>query len=772
MILVQTHDEFSALCKALETYDEFVIDLETTGLSPYTGDQIVGISYYFPQEPEQSASYYLPLAHGVSAYPHVVTYDIYAGTKEEYFFYWYDEYARRNVYRQNYKLLSPKKEWLRKSLVGKTVYGHNIKFDLHFLRASGFEMPAMAYDTILSTYAMFEDFRGLWVDAPFKWAAKDATAGLCTPSDVGLWAVDPDTGDLLKKRQPGNYQLKWLCAYLGVPEATTGESELVQELYKMYHDMAEIAYIDLDNPFNRDLLYKRPESRYSEKQYQRIFKKLALDFETSKIASRSKSFIWALPPSVVYRYACFDTKLTWDLWLHTTGVHAQWGEDTLRYHQQLQEANYHFVFGMESHGVVVDIEKAKDQRDEIRERMTALERKWGFNIASNTQLLDYFANAGIRVQSVDSTVLARLVDEGHEIAADVLQYRHHSKAANTYLDAWVKAAVSEGGRSVIHSNFNMAGTKTGRLSSSAPINWQNIPERGYDVKRAIVAPEDHFIMSIDYDRLELHLTTHLAITEARQSPDETMFQLLTDDVDVHQYIADELDIQNIVFPGMSEAEIRVQMLDDTTPIKKIVRHIAKQTNFLMVYGGTYRAVMRTLNCSEEAARVLVYQWDQTFPAYRRTLAWYQGEMLKYKTLPGSKMHKGLYVTCPISGKHRKAHPYETYVQLDNGGWFNPREKVARDALSSVAQGLGAWMTFMSATKFIQQYGEARLQFFTTTHDSLDFYVYKDDSHYVHKLIEIMVDWPIVTPLSVGVSSSELNGNWKDMKELTAWGYYE
>ena len=107
----------------------------------------------------------------------------------------------------------------------------------------------------------------------------------------------------------------------------------------------------------------------------------------------------------------------------------------------------------------------------------------------------------------------------------LLEYKELKKLTSTYLSGLLDR--QEGG--YIHANFNLAGTATGRFSSSNP-NLQNLPKHG-GIKSLFVPRQDCKFVYADYSQLELRIAAHL-------SGDQALIRAYTDGVDLHQQTAD------------------------------------------------------------------------------------------------------------------------------------------------------------------------------------------------------------------------------------------
>lgn len=111
------------------------------------------------------------------------------------------------------------------------------------------------------------------------------------------------------------------------------------------------------------------------------------------------------------------------------------------------------------------------------------------NIGSSTQLAILFYDIfgcksvpgkGNRATDVD---VMNAFAKDHPIAKAILEYRAAQKITSTYVDN-IPAITHTDGR--VHTHFNSNGAKTGRMSSSDPLNLQNIPSHNEDIRKMFV----------------------------------------------------------------------------------------------------------------------------------------------------------------------------------------------------------------------------------------------------------------------------------------------
>lgn len=123
-----------------------------------------------------------------------------------------------------------------------------------------------------------------------------------------------------------------------------------------------------------------------------------------------------------------------------------------------------------------------------------------------------FKKAGLKkVLSTDIHALVEL-QEAHPIVPLLIQYRNANKRMSTYIKPLEKE-IKHNEENKVYPRFNQCVTATGRLSSSNPINFQNIPKRsnaGNAIRGCFVATPGHLLLEADFAQIEPRIMAHSA----------------------------------------------------------------------------------------------------------------------------------------------------------------------------------------------------------------------------------------------------------------------
>ncbi len=272
-------------------------------------------------------------------------------------------------------------------------------------------------------------------------------------------------------------------------------------------------------------------------------------------------------------------------------------------YEDIERPMIDIIARMEFAGIEVDVTMLKQLSQIFGTKIYDLEqdiyKRVGheFNVGSPKQLGHVlFEEMGLQGGAKTKTgdwstavdVLESLASEGHETVQKILDWRHLSKLKSTYTEALQAAINPRTGR--VHTSFSLAGTSTGRLSSSDP-NLQNIPIRtdeGKQIRKAFVAKKDHVLISADYSQIELRLAAELGNIAALK-------QAFTSGIDIHAATASQVfDIP----------------LDQMTPD---IRRKAKAINFGIIYGISAFGLAKQLDIETGEANAYIKQYFARFP---------------------------------------------------------------------------------------------------------------------------------------------------------------
>jgi DNA polymerase-1 len=326
----------------------------------------------------------------------------------------------------------------------------------------------------------------------------------------------------------------------------------------------------------------------------------------SEVAGQGKSFIGFARVALdkATEYSAEDSDVTLRLWnvLQPRLV----AERMTTVYETLERPLAIVLARMERRGICVDRAILSRLSGEFAQDMARLEAEVhqlageAFNLGSPKQLGDIlfgkFSLPGGKktatgAWSTSASVLDDLAEQGHDLAARVLDWRQVQKLRSTYAEALPRFVNPNTGR--VHTSYALAATSTGRLSSSEP-NLQNIPvrnEAGRKLRRAFVASPGHKLISADYSQIELRLLAHIAdIPQLKQA--------FAEGKDIHAMTASE--IFGMPVEGMPGE----------------IRRRAKAINFGIVYGISAFGLANQLGISREEAGAFIRLYFERFPGIR------------------------------------------------------------------------------------------------------------------------------------------------------------
>ena len=270
-------------------------------------------------------------------------------------------------------------------------------------------------------------------------------------------------------------------------------------------------------------------------------------------------------------------------------------ESSLNIYYKLIEASKYYA-DITSRGMLLDVDYWYKIRDELETERESLEKELdnimpGVKVTSPKQLLawlqDHFPNDGIL--STDKYTMEDLIIAHPDDPAvtKILEYRKVDKLLKTYVyGLWDRKDTNN----IIHGEFKLHGTETGRLSSSNP-NMQNIPRDSF-IKKLFIARPGYTLIQMDYSQAELRVLAYI-------SNDKSLIQCYVDGRDLHT------EIQKRLFKDKYDAHDKDQ------------RVIAKTINFGIPYGRTAPGMASKLKISLAEANKYLNDWFENAPDVKK-----------------------------------------------------------------------------------------------------------------------------------------------------------
>lgn len=498
---------------------------------------------------------------------------------------------------------------------------HNWKFDRKFLESVyKISVNNLVWDTLCGEHYIDEDKKGLY-------GLKKLTT-IYTPDYTGY---DEELQTLLRGKEEVDVGVI-LRTPSEIPKEETApegrdqnqwdrlRSVITQKMQEMEKGKSRRDKVIIDQ-CNKEIaqLYKR------------------LDLKLSQVRENNKKKVDGfeeIPLDTILRYAAIDadvTRMIAKSQLHRLGTTRTLDEGRSVMRQLYLPAS-NALGDMEFRGFKVNMSYLdtldRDIGALLWEREKALQDKFGtMNYRSPAQITQLLSKLSFeRIPGADGgstgkDVLDRYVayypvgDARRDFAENLLAFRAADKAKSGFLKNLRKLAAADG---KIHCSFNLTGTATGRLSSSAP-NMQNIPSYmcrivrknekgeeevkhpGFNIKKLFSpSDEDHYVVNVDIKGAELRVYT-------AYSHDEKMIKALLDGLDIHSFTASK--IYKLPYETVERDR-------STNKDLKKKRDIAKRVVFGTFYGAGAFKISEQINSTKEEAQRVIDLLFSEFPALK------------------------------------------------------------------------------------------------------------------------------------------------------------
>ena len=341
-------------------------------------------------------------------------------------------------------------------------------------------------------------------------------------------------------------------------------------------------------------------------------------------------------------------------------------------------------------------------------------------------------DASINGFKTDKVTIQRLIGQAEKKnnleAVEFLTKISRLNAISTYLDSFC-AGIKRGTRATgfLHANFNQCIAATGRLSSGGGItlNLQNMPKRGFPVRKCIVSRfENGQIYESDYSGLEFRTACEL-------SRDAQGIADILEGKDIHRQTA--------------------SIINQCTPkdVSKDMRQSAKAFSFLPLFGGT------SYGHPPHIAQYL----DGFYGIYEGIYGWHQ-------TLMDGTLKNGTVET--PSGRQ--------YFWPNVTRTKNQRVTNATQILNYGVQGFSADLVQISCIRAFRLFKQHKLKskLILTVHDSIVVDVHPDETEQVkfilteamtkvHEEAKKLFNYNMVVPLDIEISGGI---NWLEQEEFS------
>ncbi len=520
-------------------------------------------------------------------------------------------------------------------------------------------------------------------------------------------AVDTETISLEDKRivglaiAPSPYYAVWFAEnspYLHIALSILRNPAIIKVFHNSKFDFDVLEPFGIDETNFEDSMILA----YTLNMPQKLYNLGA--FLGNKVADKFFDFVFPknsttldLDPNFVLQKCCVDASLT--LWCWFTLV------PKVVESYNIDRNIVHCLRHMEHMGVPLNKTSVNEFYGELDEQVTYLRQliqTKGCDPNSNQQVGVALAQRGWRLPYTKGRKQLKVNEKALQgiddpLAQSILIYREKAKMLSTYAKPLL-------GLDRAYTTYNNTRVVTGRLSSSDPINMQNIPH----LFRGVFLADDLF-WAWDARQIELRAIAYMA-------QDKVMMQAFTDGEDIHRATMDRMGITGNV----------------ADPV--IARKLAKTLNFAITYLGEEETIVE--NAKKEGIVITLPEATDFRTRYFQT---YTG-IRDYIQSQREQITRHGYVTT-LYGRVRRADP----VRMQSP---RSREAVIRELFNMPVQGTAVEIIKKMMAKASKY--DLRIQ----VHDEI---VY-DGASPPASLFEGLA--PFATPMKLSVGLS-----WGDLQEV-------
>jgi DNA polymerase-1 len=474
-----------------------------------------------------------------------------------------------------------------------TIVGHNIKFDVHMAINAGFDKEIFMNKNFIDTSVLAR----LVVDHDTQ-TDKTFSAGLKTLG-VRYLGIDSNTEERALKMELSRLvsehkeKMKAYFVAQGVWDTKltqTNQTKLINDIYlnwnKVFHLYPQYTQ------HRKAFLQSNPEPTYEQ-------------------------------CSNVVTYGMTDIKLTHGLlklWFPKAVQLQQ--VDTLK---RISNATYPLVI-MERQGLAVDVQQVLKDRAKIVDELsktTIVDPRTNttLSIGQHAKLKElYEFESGEQLESSDKETRAEI--ESISPAAKAANYiAKLDKYLNTYVRSILDKLTLVGKEYRVFTQYNLAGTITGRLSS----DFQQFPKDAItladgtevNIRSWFVVPkQDKYMFYFDYSQMELRLQCEWT-NIVNGHPDINMVRAFSPYKCIEKdgkYFLEEDPTKEWKATDLHAltAKNAFPNIDETHPDWKQYRNLGKRTNFAVNYGAAAPKIQQALKVDFPTAQALVQGYRKAF----------------------------------------------------------------------------------------------------------------------------------------------------------------